>query len=808
MAKSGTVPFYNEAISQSARFGGNNYLTNELDAPSDNQNFTISTWFKRSKLGAEEGLWAVDATGSYCRFETSGAIRVRQYNGIINAITDGFFRDPSAWYHLVVAWDMDNSTEADRIIIYVNGVRQTLATYHAPTTSETSNINADGRTLHIGSSYSSGATQYFEGYMADFNFVDGSVLAPASFGETKNGVWIPITPTGLTYGNNGFRLQFAQSGVGTASTSTIGADTSGKARHFTSSGIVASDCAMPDSPENNFATINSLMRANITLSEGNLKMVGVDQNTDNQIGTIAFDTNDSEGWYWEYRSIGNDAGTMIGICDTNNAKLNNHDPGPPAANVADGFGYRGDGVKENNNSQVSYGNSWAAGDIISVAIKSGSLFFYKNGTIQNSGTAAYTSISGEKVPFFAINGTQSGTVNFGHDSSFAGTETAQGNTDGNGIGDFYYAPPTGYKALCTSNLPEPTIGANSATQADDYFNTAIYTGNGGTKDITVGFQPDFSWYKCRAGGANRWHYLFDSNRGANKALYSNLTDAEDNQTPTYNTQSFQSNGTRIVRDNGDHLNFDGDTYVSWNWKANGGTTTTNDASATSIGSIDSVIQANTTAGFSIVTYTGTGSAGSIAHGLGAVPKMIITKTRSNSGDWMVYHGANTSAPQTDFLKLNATNATEDLNTVWNDTAPTSSVFTLGSNGDVNTSGRTQVAYCFAEVEGYSKFGVYTGNGNADGTFVYTGFRPAFIMWKRTDSSGSSWGIVDSARNTYNVMGQTLYPDLGNVENTNNYCDFTANGFKIRGTSGFQNASGGTYIYMAFAEASFKYANAR
>jgi len=289
--------FYNGVIAQSLRFGTNNYLTNELDAPSDDQNFTISTWFKRSKLGAEEGLWAVDATGSYCRFEASGAIRIRQYNGIINAITTAFFRDTSAWYHLVVAWDMDNSTAADRIIIYVNGVRQTLATYHAPTTSETSNVNADGRTLHIGTSLANGDGNFFEGYMADFNFVDGSVLAPTEFAETKNGVWIPIEPAGLTYGNNGFRLQFANSAVSSASSSTIGADTSGKARHFTSAGIVASDCALPDSPENNFSTLNTLDNVDLVLAEGNLKTTGAGNSFDTVRSTFAMS---SGSWYVEF----------------------------------------------------------------------------------------------------------------------------------------------------------------------------------------------------------------------------------------------------------------------------------------------------------------------------------------------------------------------------------------------------------------------------------------------------------------------------------------------------------------------------
>ena len=259
--------------------------------------------------------------------------------------------------------------------------------------------------------------------------------------------------------------------------------------------------------------------------------------------------------------------------------------------------------------------------------------------------------------------------------------------------------------------------------------------------------------------------------------------------------------------------------VGWCWKANGGTTSSN-----TDGSVTTTVQANTTAGFSIVLYTGTGANATFGHGLGAVPKMIITKTRSNSGDWMVYHGANTSAPQTDFLKLNATNLTEDLNTVFNDTAPTSSVFSLGSNGDVNTSGRTQVAYVFAEVEGYSKFGSYDANGNDDGTFVFLGFRPAFFMLKNTsnNTNGGNWVIMDDTRLGDDVGA--IPPILSHLKANSsdaefdaaNYpmADFLANGFKLRlgGTNSglarnVNNANGNDYIYMAFAHSPFKFANA-
>ena len=336
-----------------------------------------------------------------------------------------------------------------------------------------------------------------------------------------------------------------------------------------------------------------------------------------------------------------------------------------------------------------------AGDIISVAIKSGSLFFYKNGTIQNSGTAAYTSISGEKVPFFAINGTQSGTVNFGQDSSFAGTETAQGNTDGNGIGDFYYAPPSGYKALCTANLPEPTIGPNSGTneQSDDYFNTVLYTGNATNRSISgVGFQPDWVWGQCRSVATGSW--LFDSTRGATKQVESFGTNAQSTQAAMLT--SFDSDGFSMGTDSAGNGNTR--TFVAWNWKANAGTTSSN-----SDGSITSTVQANTDAGFSIVTYNGEGDGqATVGHGLGVKPQVIMPKSTGTSGSWHMYHEAiDASAPQNYGIILNSTNARTDDPGFHNDTAPTSSVFTIGT---YNNFDHDYVAYCFAEVEGYSKFG--------------------------------------------------------------------------------------------------------
>ena len=320
----------------------------------------------------------------------------------------------------------------------------------------------------------------------------------------------------------------------------------------------------------------------------------------------------------------------------------------------------------------------------------------------------------------------------------------------------------------------------------DYFNTVLYTGNGGSQSITgVGFQPDWLWIKCR--NLAQSHNAYDSIRGITKALYTNATAGED----TYAMMSsFDSDGWSM---NGslDLLNGNGNTYVAWNWLA-GGT-----ASSNTDGSITSSVSANTTAGFSIVSYTGTGANATVGHGLGVVPKMIIVKRRDGAADWTVY---NSNIGNTNFLRLNGTLASTSQATYWNNTSPTSSVFTVGSAGDVNTSSGTHIAYCFAEKKGFSKFGSYTGNGSADGTFVYTGFKPAFFLVKAIDSV-QDWFIYDNKREPYNLMQTRLRPSTSDAENTNvaYYMDFLSNGFKLyTGNAGF-NGSGTNYIYMAFAE---------
>ena len=320
----------------------------------------------------------------------------------------------------------------------------------------------------------------------------------------------------------------------------------------------------------------------------------------------------------------------------------------------------------------------------------------------------------------------------------------------------------------------------------DYFNTKLYTGNGSTQSITgVGFQPDWVWVKER-GGANS-HMLADAVRGATKIVFSNLTNAED--TDANSITSFDSDGFGVGSSG--NVNASGDTYVGWNWLANGA------GSANTDGSISSTVSANTTSGFSIVSYTGNGTSGAtIGHGLSSKPTDIFVKSRNDTTNWCSQHKALGS---TKFMRLNDTRAVTTNTARWNDTEPTTSVFSVGNDSETNQNGNTYIAYCFAEKKGFSKFGSYTGNGNADGPMIYTGFKPAFFLIKNADDATDDWQIMDNKRNGYNPQNNILQPNLSDAEGSSTRVDFLSNGIKINSSSAFINGSGETIIYMAFAE---------
>jgi len=363
-------------------------------------------------------------------------------------------------------------------------------------------------------------------------------------------------------------------------------------------------------------------------------------------------------------------------------------------------------------------------------------------------------------------------------------------------------------------MSTPTIPAGNL-----YMNATTYTGSGGTTNITgFSFQPDLIWTKNRSNPVS--HCWVDSNRGAPNQLGSDLGDAENsggNDRTVYGgISTILSNGYTAVSGSDPTYkatNGSGQTYVSWYWKANQGTNVSNTS-----GSITSTVSVNATAGFSVVTWAGSGAAGTVGHGLGVTPAMIITKNRTTgSTSWVTWHQSLPSATATDagYIYLNSTGAASTTSVFYNGTQISSSVFGLrGNNSNVNASSNNYVAYCWAPITGYSAFGSYVGNGSTDGPFIYLGFRPRFVMFKQTDTAGSNWRIFDSARDTYNAEGLALYPSLADAEGAYAAAmDFVSNGVKIRGgssTSGYggYNLSGGTYIYAAFAENPLKFANAR
>lgn len=336
-----------------------------------------------------------------------------------------------------------------------------------------------------------------------------------------------------------------------------------------------------------------------------------------------------------------------------------------------------------------------------------------------------------------------------------------------------------------------------------YFQTKLYTGTGSSLAITLdgseNMQPDWVWIKNRNLSGGYGHNIFDSVRGVNKKLVSNATSSESSLTSTFN--SFDTDGFTLGADSQtDEVNKSSASQVAWCWKA--GTSFTNDASSTGIGSIDSAGSVNTDAGFSITSYTGTGSAATVAHGLGVAPSVYILKNRTSTSNWFVYHK---STGATKSLFLDGTDAPITSSGYFNNTEPTSSVFSIGSESDLSGSSQNMIAYCFAEKKGYSKFGSYTGNGNTDGTFVYCGFRPAFLLWKQTNTGGQTWGIFDNKRDPHNFVSLRLPPDTTDSEGSPSAaasCDFLSNGFKWRSSFGSRNGSGGTYIFMAFAENPF------
>ena len=808
LASGALTPLTNN-LTNSLRFRGsaNAYLSRTPSTTGNQRTFTWSGWVKRGALGTNtlfDAYYGNNTRYNLLYFNSSDNIRF--FGGVystgastttsVDLVTTQVFRDPSAWYHLVLAVDTTQATAANRVKLYVNGSQVTsfsTSTYPAQNDQTYYNVSTTG--MSIGSDTGNAFT--FDGYMTDVYSVDGQALEPYYFGNNDaNGVWKPILYKG-TYGTNGFYLTFGN----TTSTTTLGYDSSPNGNNWTTNNIsltagVTYD-AMLDVPTNTSATVANYCTLNpirygiypgnpaAVLSEGNLKASWA---SDPGVLIATMNIPSTGKWYWEavvptqtYNFL------AIGVIKNQETASINQALLTPGYAV-----YAVSGQKWVLNTASSYMAAISQNTVITVAFDAdtGTLYIgagglWANGsgsTNQTFSTASsvVTGLTGDISPAFSFN-TGNFIANFGQRP-------------------FTYTPPTGFVALNTFNLPTPTI-----LQGNKYMDATLYTGTGTTQVIVNQgqFKPDLVWLKVRS--TTGYHGLIDSVRGRAYSLFSNATDAEGTSTATQDLVSFNSNGFTVGVGSQFNSNGSGNTLVGWQWQAGQGSSSSNTS-----GSITSTVSVNTTAGFSVVTYTGTGSNATVGHGLGVAPKMVIWKRRNTSQNWAIWHQS-LATPTTALLEF-TTDAQFNDPSFWNSTIPNATNLSLGTFTSVNASGGTYVAYCWAEIAGFSKFGSYTGNGSADGTFVYTGFRPEFIMIKGSSSgtAGSSWIIQDTSRNIYNAAPNRLFPNTSDAEGTSSAgdIDILSNGFKLRNTSGSWNANGETYIYMAFAEHPFKNANAR
>jgi hypothetical protein len=772
-------------IERSLRFrsSASAYLNRTPSTAGNRRTWTWSGWVKRSGLGTTQAIFSDNEVSNFSQIEfgSNNKIRFGLGSGGTNPVIDtqAVFRDVSAWYHIVCVANTTNATGNDRMQIYVNGVRQAVtAIVDFPPS-----LNYDGG-INRAVSHSIGRNSfygfYFDGYLTEVNFVDGQALTPSSFGETDalTGVWKPKKYAG-TYGTNGFYLNFKDN----ASTSALGTDYSGNGNNWTTNNISLTAGATYDSMidvptpyadggngRGNYATLNPLIRvvSGVTLSNGNLTFANSNTSVADAVySTFGLSSNSAI-------NIGSELNYYFEatLTQANTGGLNN----PQYVGVGDRV-YRRDGT---NAGGSAFGDTYTTGDVIGVAVDAVSqlIYFYKNNVLQGTQTVPNTQFRNPVV---------SGYFNIIWDVNF-------------GQRPFAYTPPTGFKALNTQNLPEPTI-----VDGGEYFNTVLYTGNGSTRTITgVGFQPDFVWVKNRTEGHNNVLQDVVRSFGQTRNLSSNQTQAEGQDQDGVITAAGADGFTVAIGTGaGSGTNKNGNAYVGWNWKANGaGVTNT-------AGSITSTVSANPTAGFSIVTYTGNATSGAtVGHGLGVVPAMIITKRRDASSDWAVSHVAYAN---TSLLFLSSTSAlVTGAGTRLQRT--NSSVFTVGDAADynvTNASGGTYVAYCFATVAGYSRFGSYTGNGSADGPFVFCGFRPRWLMTKNAGNNVQGWTIQNPEGQVFNVIDNYLFAQSSNAQGSGfAKVDFLSNGFKLRDADNLANQSGNTIIFAAFAENPFKYSLAR
>ena len=812
-------PIYATQINKSLRlvYSDNSSLTKTWGTnATDGTRGTMSAWVKRGILTNGTGqaqYWFHSGTGS----DNSGHMDIKFNNNDVMSIgrySDTPFtgtavhRDTSAWMHIVVVWDTTDASPANnKVVVYVNGTALP-GSYANISQNDVLPWTKNGNALYIGKHAS--VNRPLDGYIADIHLIDGQALAPTAFAEEYYGVWTPKAYSG-TYGNNGFKLDFANS-------ADIGNDVSGNNNDLTP-GSINARAIFPDSPTNSFATYNPLiLRRDVTstlptFTKGNLKAsyANAGGNQTYSFGTIS---NTSGKWYYEVYMTATGSNTTVGIGGQRDID----------ANGSDAVIYRNTGTVSTTagGSKNNDGASYANGDIIGIAydLDNGTVKFFKNGTLTSTVTGMTTlGFNKQYLPYTRGVVNENNVVNFGQDSTFDGNTTAAANADGNGIGNFKYAVPSGHLALCSKNLPESTVNTSSDDRPEDYFNTVLYTGTGSPADHTLGFKPNLVWGKKRGANAqNNW--LIDDVSDINTWLSSDGNTAEGSEA---NGTVFTATGFTTA--NNDLFVNNGGTYVAWGWKA-GGTPTANNANTSGAMTANSValngslqssytpsgsptlyptkMSINTKAGFSIVGWTGTGAIKTLPHGLSQTPELMILKGR-DARVWSVHH--KNHANGTYYQNIAGNHAQSADGSMFNNTFPNANVFTIGTYNYVNNV--NYIGYFWHSVPGFSKIGAYIGTSSATaGAFVECGFKPAFVLIKCITNTGS-WYLLDNKREPNNELKKYLVSNSNAAEVTaGNFLDFTTTGFKLRTSGGEVNAAGQTYMFMAIAEDQHKYSEAR
>ena len=818
----GNWPMAATQISRSLRFNSADsaYLVRQNSGTAgDRKVWTLSFWMKPSVIStvgtAGDGphLFMVGNNNPnggggpsvYSRFLLTGSSNnlVWQSNSSAGeAFTStNVFRDLSAWYHVVVSFDASNTI----IRCYVNNQEITYASRTNPSNTNSA-VNAASYYNSFGI-FHTADVRGWNGYLTQFQFIDGQALTPNSFGFFDNdGIWTPKQYTG-PYGTNGFYLNFSDNS-GTTST-TLGKDYSGNGNNWTPNNFsvtagVGND-SLVDSPTRfgtdtglggecvgNYATYNPLWKGSgAVFTNGNLDNVP----TTAVSGALITMPVSSGKWYAEISHSVTNISAVGMFFTAANLSAPSFTVGSTVQTGLWMWYDNGTGVYATSDG-AAFGGAFMSSTFrtagtfqFALDADNGKFWFGKNNTWYDSSGGTTGNPTTGANPTFTISASR-GPFNFGVGQN-GGNVTMSLNS---GQRPFAYTAPSGFKALCTTNLPEPTVA-----DGGEYFNTVLWTGDGSyPRTITgVGFQPDLVWIKGRT--TTYSHIVYDAVRGTgtSKNLSTNETGAEGGNSLYANLTAFASDGFTVGTTSATNvLNNSGTPFVAWNWKANGSGVSNTD------GTITSTVSANTTSGFSIVKWTGNSSnSDGVGHGLGVAPKIVIYKVRNGTSSWYVWTTAINGSNYE--LYLNQTGTGGAVGAVYGNITST----TISNYGW--TTGNDMVAYCFAEVPGFSKISTYVGNGSADGTFVYTGFRPRYVLIKNASTTGD-WFLYDTARNTYNVADNRLKANLSDAEGTGGSYgpDILSNGFKMRSNFGELNGSGNTIIYACFAENPFKYSNAR